>query len=74
MIYVIGIAISAAIGFAIGNHKGRPALGLILGALLGFIGWIIVAVTPPTQAKQIERAQRMMAIQEAAYNNRRIGG
>jgi uncharacterized membrane protein YfcA len=66
MIYVIAIIIGAAIGFAIGQHKGRPALGLILGALLGFIGWIIVAVIPPTRAKLVEREQRRLTIQRDA--------
>ena len=43
---LIGLLIGGGIGYLIGNSKGRPALGLILGALLGCIGWIIVAVIP----------------------------
>jgi len=49
---LVGIVIGAIVGYLIGNAKGRPGLGVILGALLGCIGWIIVAVIPrknPTQ-------------------------
>jgi F0F1-type ATP synthase assembly protein I len=44
MAIVIGIVIGALVGWLIGKNKGLGGLGLILGGLLGVIGWIIVAV------------------------------
>jgi hypothetical protein len=43
---LVGVLIGGGIGFLIGNSKNRPVLGLVLGALLGCIGWIIVAIVP----------------------------
>jgi len=42
--FVVGVAIFAGIGAAIGSWKNRTGLGAVLGALLGFIGWIIIAL------------------------------
>ena len=44
MAIVIGIVIGALVGWLIGKNKGLGGLGLVLGGLLGVIGWIIVAV------------------------------
>ena len=44
MAIVIGLVIGALVGWLIGKNKGLGGLGLILGGLLGVIGWIIVAV------------------------------
>lgn len=46
---LISIIIGGGVGAAIGNSRGRMPLGLILGALLGCIGWIIIAVIPKKQ-------------------------
>ena len=43
---IISMLIGGAVGAAIGNSKGRMPLGLVLGAFLGCIGWIIIAVIP----------------------------
>ena len=41
------IAIACAlIGWAIGNHKGRIAMGIICGFMLGPIGVIVIACMP----------------------------
>ena len=40
---LIGIPISALVGGLIGKSKGRGGEGAVLGALLGPIGWLIVA-------------------------------
>lgn len=40
------IVICGVIGFLIGKGKGRGGLGLILGALLGLIGLLIIALIP----------------------------
>ncbi len=44
--WVIGVVIGALVGYWLGGRKGRPVLGLILGALLTFIGWIIMLIIP----------------------------
>jgi hypothetical protein len=44
---VIGMIVSALIGYLIGKPKNLGGLGAVLGGLLGFIGWIIVAVMKP---------------------------
>jgi len=44
MAIIIGIVIGALIGWLIGKNKGLGGMGLVLGGLLGVIGWIIVAV------------------------------
>lgn len=37
------ILINGLIGAAIGQRKGRPVGGFILGAIVGPIGWLLVA-------------------------------
>jgi hypothetical protein len=43
-IIVIGMIVGPLVGYFIGKPKGLGGLGAVLGFLLGFIGWIIVAV------------------------------
>ena len=40
----IGMLVGGAVGALIGSSKNRTGLGFVLGALLGCIGWIIIAV------------------------------
>src|SRR5262245_24124597 len=42
-ILLIGLPIAALVGYLIGKGKGRGGEGAVLGALLGPIGWLIVA-------------------------------
>jgi hypothetical protein len=52
MVIIPAIIIGGLVGWLIGKGKGLGGLGLVLGGLLGVIGWIIVAVmkgTPPQQ-------------------------
>lgn len=52
---LVGLAVSGVIGLAIGQAKGRPGAGFLLGFFLGWIGWIIIAVmsrTPEAQARR----------------------
>lgn len=44
--YLFGMVLGGLIGVLIGMWKKRPVLGAVLGAFLGCIGWVIVAVLP----------------------------
>jgi hypothetical protein len=48
--------IGGAVGYAIGNGKGRRWDGFWLGFLLGLIGWVIIAVMSPTPQEEARRA------------------
>lgn len=50
MAFLVIWIVMGFIGMAIGSSKGRGGFGFLMGLLLGFIGWIIVAVMP--EAKQ----------------------
>jgi len=49
MIVLFVLVIGGLVGWFIGKGKGLGGLGLILGALFGVIGWIIVAVMKGNQ-------------------------
>lgn len=51
----VWLVVNGGIGAAIGTPKGRRFDGFLLGGLLGFVGWIIIAVLEPTRD---ERARR----------------
>jgi len=38
--------LGGGVGFAIGRTRNRESLGLLLGLLLGPLGWLIIAVMP----------------------------
>ena len=51
---------AAAAGYLIGDHKGRPLLGAVLGFCLGLIGIAIIAVVPSRRrARSADRADRV---------------
>ena len=43
------VIVGGAVGAAIGSNKGQGGLGFVLGALLGVLGWVIVAVMAPAE-------------------------
>lgn len=43
-----------AIGWLIGQRKGRPAAGLVWAMLLGPIGWLLVALLPGAEAPAVK--------------------
>jgi Short C-terminal domain len=52
---IVWLAIGAGVGLLIGRSKERPAAGFWLGLLLGWIGWIIIALmsrTPEAEARR----------------------
>ena len=51
-LYFLGwVVIFGAIGAAIGGHKGRQEAGFLWGALLGPLGWLVIAVGPDLRPK-----------------------
>lgn len=56
---VIWIIVGGGVGIAIGLSKGRATFGIFLGALLGVIGWIIVAVLEPSKKQRHVRNAEM---------------
>jgi uncharacterized protein YcfJ len=48
---LLGMLIGGLVGGAIGRAKGRPEAGAIWGALLGVIGWLVIAAGPDMRAK-----------------------
>lgn len=41
------VVLGPIVGYAIGKPKGQGGSGVVLGLLLGFIGWIVVALLAP---------------------------
>lgn len=41
-----GLSISAVVGYLLGDRKGKPIRGAILGFLLGPLGWLLVLISP----------------------------
>ena len=56
--------LTALIGVAIGNRKGRALQGLLLGLLLSVIGIVIIVFLPVTEEMKTRRAQEKMRIQQ----------
>lgn len=50
LLYVVVVAIDIGVGVWIASFKNRPLwLGALLGFLLSFIGWIILAILPKSE-------------------------
>jgi hypothetical protein len=69
LVWVVGAIFAAG---AIGNRKGRPGTGFLLGLFLGWIGVIIIAVTPPTRDMLVLRERERLQIQREAAES--MGG
>jgi hypothetical protein len=46
-----GATLAGAVGAAIGQSKGKTSYGLLLGLLLGPLGWLLVAASPSGHPK-----------------------
>ena len=62
--------IGGLVGLAIGQAKGRPVPGFLLGILIGPLGWLLVLVGPnpkkdQEKKKQQEILQQQFALQQA---------
>jgi hypothetical protein len=49
---VLYVIVFGLIGVVVGQRKGRAFAGFVFGALLGPIGWLIVAVGPDVKASR----------------------
>ena len=54
------VVVGGGVGYLIGANKGLGSAGFWLGALLGLIGWIIVAVMEPSEEERIRRQQQFV--------------
>jgi uncharacterized membrane protein len=63
---LIVAVVCAFAGWAIGNRKGHPWAGLILGAVLGVLGILIMAFIPTSDARKIGRERERQRIAAAA--------
>jgi hypothetical protein len=55
LIVLVGMAVSGGVGVLIGRGKGRARAGFYLGAFLGWVGWIVVALLRPTAVNEARR-------------------
>jgi predicted MFS family arabinose efflux permease len=62
----------AGLGAWVGSVKGRWLDGFLLGAILGLIGVLIIALMSPTPEKRVERKLRDAAV-ELEVQRRRAG-
>ena len=51
LILIFGLFLNLGLGAIIGQRKGRTGMGLLLGFLLGPIGWILIALGPNMKPK-----------------------
>ncbi len=66
ILFCVGVGISSLIGMAIGGGKGKAMEGFFLGLLLGPIGWIISAVSQPSDKIRHERLAEQAHVQAQA--------
>ena len=66
VVLLVWVLAAMLAGSAIGTRKGRPAAGFLLGLLLGWIGVIIIAATPPTRDMLVRRERERQQIQREA--------
>jgi len=66
LILLIWVVAAIFVAGAIGNRKGRPGTGFLLGLFLGWIGVIIIACIPPTREMLVQRERERQQIQREA--------
>jgi uncharacterized membrane protein YeaQ/YmgE (transglycosylase-associated protein family) len=60
------LVIGSAVGWLIGESKGRAGDGFLLGLFLGVLGWIIAAVLEPSPEHKVEKARELAALASVA--------
>jgi hypothetical protein len=68
LILVFWSAVGAAVGFAIGNSKGRGEVGAVLGLFFGALGWIIVLLLPSTPEAEATRLLQVSSAVQGVTN------
>lgn len=61
-VFIVWFVLGGVVGHIIGKSKGREVEGFWLGALLGWIGWIIVAVMQPSVEAQARRDMQVAQV------------
>ena len=60
------LLVGGGVGYLIGNSKGLGGVGFALGAFLGLIGWIIVALIPGQAPQSMMRRRLRPSLAPAA--------
>ena len=63
LVLIFWSAVGAAVGYAIGNPRGRGEVGAVLGLFLGVLGWVIILLLPSTPEAE---AARLLEVDSAA--------
>jgi hypothetical protein len=66
LLVLVWVLSSVAAATVIGRRKGRPWTGFLLGLVLGWIGVLIIAVTPPTHGMRVQRERERLDIEREA--------
>jgi hypothetical protein len=71
MTLLIAFAVFGIVGHFIGERKGRAAQGVVLGVLLGPIGWLLVHFGPDyrTEADKVKATETKTKIRVAKDGN-----
>jgi hypothetical protein len=74
---LVAVAGGGVVGALVGNTKHRALAGTIWGALLGPIGWLIVALGPDEAQRRAKRCPHCLGLlpvgqAECAHCNRRV--
>ena len=68
MVFIVIWIAAVVVAVILGNRKGRPGLGWVMGILLGWIGVIVMACASPTREQQVLDAREQQRIEhEARY-------
>lgn len=72
LVWIVVAVVCGFIGHAIGKPKGRASTGAWLGALLGVIGIIVIALMGRDREAEIREAQRQLEVQAEAARRGRV--
>lgn len=65
-VFLVAWVSAIAVGMLIGGSKGRMGVALALTIILGWIGVVILAFVPTSDARKIERRRHQLWIEEQA--------